>query len=282
MVNADPIDRESLKRKDDNRRRIPPFAKKIIISLLCNTMTGALIAFIYRDKIPHRGVILDTKSPRVRPAIKASLFFNIYERSEIEQVQAFLDPNYNVIECGASIGATTTQILRLTKKKVVCVEADPSNTTILNNNIELNFGSAGHRCAIINAAIDYSGRNEIEFTVGESNLVGRSTEQGFAQGANRVSIPAQTIGKIVKEYGMNPFILVTDIEGAEAGIFASRDGCLASCYRIIGEFDGGRYNGRYYSISDLVALLSEQGFEKIYEHANRMVFQNCFFPKFCS
>jgi hypothetical protein len=154
----------NLKRKDRYRLWIPGVLKRALIHLVANTSVGNVLAWIYSNRIPHRGTILDTTSPRIAPATKASLYFGIYERSEIEQTAVYLAPGYDVIELGSSIGANTTQILKRLHghRKMVAVEADPSLCAILARNIELNFGGTLY-CHVVNAAISYTAGPTIRF-----------------------------------------------------------------------------------------------------------------------
>lgn len=214
-----------------------------------------------------------TSSPRIVPAIKAMLFFEIYERSEIEQAQAFLAPQYDVIECGASIGANTMQIMMRVAGKVVAVEADAELARILSNNLEENFGPS-HKCAIVNAAVDYSGAEAIEFSPGSDSLRGRVDSGQNNLAHPKVRVPAVSLESLIQRYGLGDFVLVLDVEGAEAGIFLHGFEALKKCYRIVCELDGGVSDGKWYSSSDLVSYLASIGFVRIYAHGNRMVFQN--------
>ena len=214
-----------------------------------------------------------TCSPRIMPTTKAMLFFEIYERSEIEQAQAFLAPNYDVIECGASIGANTVQIMMRATGKVVAVEADPELAGILSRNLEENFGP-GHKCAVVNAAVDYSGAAAVEFSTGSDSLRGRVGSEQNDPARPKVQVPAVTLESLIARYGLGDFVMVLDVEGAEAGIFLHAAEALKKCYRIIGELDGGVADGQWHSASDLIAHLASVGFVRIYGHGNRMVFQN--------
>ena len=75
--------------------------------------------------------------------IKSSIFWGIYERSEISLIKRFINIDLPVIELGASIGGISLAILRsVNSQKVISVEANPRlipnllNTNKLNNNFK--------------------------------------------------------------------------------------------------------------------------------------------------
>lgn len=267
------LNQDQLLRKDRFRRLVPHWIKGAIIRTACSDLAGRIIATAFRDRIPHRGSTILTHSPRISPATKAMLFFKIYERSEIEQAQAFLAPGYDVIECGASIGANTLQIARRATGKVVAVEADPVLAEVLRDNLAENLGPQ-HQCVVVNAAVDYSGASAVKFAVGSDSLRGYVGASLHDPAHSTVEVPAVTLEVIIEKHEIGKFILVLDVEGAEAALFLHAHEALKNCYRIIGELDGGVSNEKWYSIQDLIRYLAEIGFRRIHGQGNRMVFQN--------
>jgi FkbM family methyltransferase len=185
----------------------------------------------------------------------------------------YLAPGYDVIELGCSIGANTTQILKRLhrNRKLVAVEADPSLCAVLAGNIELNFGRAPH-CHIVNAAVSYTEGQRVGFRIGQTSLQGRIDPSTIVDDRG-MTVPCTTLSKLISEYGIGEYILVADIEGAEAAIFVKDPESLTNCYRIVIEIDGGVVDGVFYSISRLMSILSSCGFSLLHRHGNRMVFQ---------
>lgn len=267
------MNQQQLFRKDRIRRLIPHWIKQAIIWTACADWVGRMIALVFRNRIPHRGTTLLTHSPRIAAVTKAMLFFEVYERSEIEQAQAFLVPGYDVIECGASIGANTLQIAKRATGKMVAVEADPDIAAVLRANLVENLGPA-HNCVVVNAAIACSDASSVKFSVGGDSLRGHVDSRLKDAGSPAVEVPAISLETLVEQHDIGRFILVLDIEGAEAGVFLHSREVLRKCYRIIGELDGGVSDNVWYSVEDLSRLLSAFGFRRIYRHGNRMVFEN--------
>ena len=89
-----------------------------------------------------------------------------------------------------------------------------------------------------------------------------------------VDVPVSTLESLVEAHQIGKFILVLDIEGAEAQLFLQAEKAIENCFRIIGALDGGVAEGRWYSGEELVARLASTGFRCIYRHGNRMAFQN--------
>jgi FkbM family methyltransferase len=270
------MDKKQLKRKDLIRQWIPYFLREFIRLLIVNRMTGEIIAKIFHNQIPHRDCRIETSSRRISPVDKAALFFKLYERSEIDQTIAYLERDFDVIELGGSIGANSTQILRKVDEsiKVVIVESDPELCEILTKNV--NNNSKHPDTFIVNAAIDYSGTKKVELRRARSTLRGQvlSRKPG-KQDQNKFEVETITLREILRRFEIDVFILVSDIEGAEIGIFLKDQDILNSkCFRIIVELDEGEYDGRFYSIDDVIELADSNGLSIVHRHGNRMVFEN--------
>src|SRR5262249_42426132 len=142
----------------------------------------------------------------------------------------------------------------------------------LARNIELNFGRA-LQCHVVNAAVSYAAKPRTRFRVGLTSLQGRIDSSTLAAGGEVVTVPNTTLSKLISTYGIGEYILVADIEGAEAAIFVKDPGSLAKCYRIVIEIDGGWVDELFYSSSRLENMITSFGFTLLHKHANRMVFQ---------
>src|SRR3569623_274442 len=87
-------------------------AKRFIGPLLANRWTGLVAARVLRDRIPHRGLTIDTSSPVVTPEIKAALRMRVYESSEYRFVRRYVPTDCDVIELGGSLGVISCTIRR--------------------------------------------------------------------------------------------------------------------------------------------------------------------------
>jgi len=87
-------------------------AKRFIGPLLANRWTGIIAARVLGDRIPHRGLIIDTSSPVVTPNIKAALLLQGYESGEYRFVRRYVPTDCDVIELGGSLGVISCTIRR--------------------------------------------------------------------------------------------------------------------------------------------------------------------------
>jgi hypothetical protein len=77
------------------------------------------------------------------------------------------------------------------------------------------------------------------------------------------SVPATTLGSVLREQSIGPFVLISDIEGAEAGIIFDDRESLADCRQIIVELHRTTYKGTLYEPDDLAAAIEARGFQLI-------------------
>lgn len=200
--------------------------KNAVARVLFSHAVGGLIGSLFRDRIPHRGLRIDTSSPRVSRRVKAGLLLGSYESAEVRFVKRYLPEDADVLELGGSIGVVTCLIRRKIKpdRKVVTVEADPVLAKILRNNMRLNDCSD---VEVVEAAIDYGG-SEVSFAVGES------AEQGRVGGRGRmITVPTTNLSSLTAAYGFADFCIVSDIEGAEWNVLEYEKDVLENARLII-------------------------------------------------
>ena len=268
---------DKLKRKDSFRKFIPARVKNIFIAAISSKFLAKVISRIFNDRIPHQlGTRIYTRSERISSKTIISILFGFYERAEIDQIKTYLDNSLPVIELGSSIGVGTLQILlRQPTNRCICVEADPELFSILKYNIHYNFGETD-RVTLLNNVIDYSGEHTVQFQPSVDNLSGhiRSPSSNDSPANFTQCVPTSTLSHILEQYNIDKFNLVIDIEGAETGLIVADQVALRRCHRIMGEFDGGIFEDKAYSISDLLEILSNLGFIVLHQHGNRISLQN--------
>ena len=143
--------------------------KKVAASVLCSPLTGRLLGLVFGGRIPHRGARIEVP-PHGDPRVIAALFWGTYESAEIRFVRAHLQGDLDVVELGSSLGGVSSEIARRLQpgRQLVCVEANPDLLGILGRNLQRN---APHvQVQLVHGAINYCGRPEVEFAIGESNL----------------------------------------------------------------------------------------------------------------
>lgn len=228
--------------------------KAAVARQLVRPVNGRLVARLFRDRIPCRGVRVDTSDPAVADAIKASIFFRIYESAEQRLVSRLLRADLDVVECGASLGVVSAQILRRLGpgKRLVAVEANPRLLPALRKNLDL-AGGAG-RAEAVHAAVHY-GAPEALLQFGAESTMGRVGDGAAGQS---VRVPAATLGGLVRERGLGRYALVCDIEGAELSIALHDGEALRGCHQLVAELHACAEDGRAWAPDDLARLFEER------------------------
>ena len=254
-----------------NRLRgvLPTSLKGDLKQILANDTSGRLISNFYRHKIPYRGFKVAIE-PRVRSRIAAQLFWRFYERIELDQIEAFLPPDLDVVELGASIGVSTMLIARKLApgRRVVALEADPTIGTVAIKNYKLN--GLDDRITLVSSAAGYP-RGRAQFLRSSNTEGGKIADATNAQQTYEVEI--MTLSDVLDKHGIDECVLVADIEGAEAGLILDDAASLRRCRRIFIELHETTYKGREYSKDDLIALIEASGFRVIDRYRASAVFE---------
>jgi FkbM family methyltransferase len=223
--------------------------------MLCHPAVGRMVATVMRDRIASAGCGVDTSSNAIRPEIKASLFWGLYERAEIGFVRRYLSPDCDVVELGSSLGVVSCNIRRILPRncRLVCVEANPEVLPVLHSTLRLN--ACDHNMTIIAGAINYSGARDgiVSFSPGSSNVQGHIATA--ADGLDCINVPALTLSEVLSRADIGgPFALVSDIEGAEAGIVLNEHKALARCTQVVIELHRATVNRTDVQPRDMVDL----------------------------
>jgi FkbM family methyltransferase len=240
--------------------------KRRVGAVITNPVMGIVIARITGNRFRSRGLLVETSDASITPAIKAALFWNVYESSEIRFVRRYLRSDLDTVELGSSLGVMACQIRnRLEKsRKLVCVEANPRLRAVIERNLALN-GFAGNT-EVVTAAIDYSGASTILFGEGADTLRGRKGEQGTA-------VQAMTLEQLLNDHKIGAYALVSDIEGAEAGFVLHGKKALASCQQIVIELHDPIVDGKRVTVDDMVrSLIHDHGFRQVDRYGAVCVF----------
>jgi FkbM family methyltransferase len=228
-----------------------------MVRVLTASPLGWVIGVLWRNRIPCRGVRVNT-SVGVTNHIKAELFWGIYESSEIRFVQHYLNPHIDVVELGASLGVVSSHIARRNRgSRFVVVEANPALSEVIASNLATN--APAREVNIVNAAIDYApgSGHMTRFALGISNLDSRIIQ---GNSAVHTMVPSLTLSDLLAKYGIKEYVLVCDIEGAEAGILEYDSESLAGCQQIIAELHDTSKEGYQMRVSDLVERLVDLGY----------------------
>lgn len=258
------------------RRVVPLPVKKRATDLLCHPLVGRAVSWVFADRIPSWGCRIFVDSPRVSMRQRAEIFTRLYERAEIALIRRYLEPDVDVVELGGSIGVGASCIARTLRpdRRLVVVEADPELAPILERNLQENAG--GTHFDVVRKAFYAASQpvDRVRLQKGSNNLSGKvERELGEDSGDAASWIPVTNLSDLVQEYGIGEYTLVSDIEGAELGLFLNDAKALEGCRRIIAEIDSDEFEGRYYSIDAVIAMARDLGFELQERYFNCVVLQ---------
>lgn len=239
-------------------RRVVRTRDAVLFHPLVVTLVDRIIASVLHNRIRSRGCTVDTSSTLVRPWVKSLIFWGFYEKPEILFVQRYLRADLDVIELGSSLGVVAAQIAKriAADKQLITVEADPRLVDVINANVHANARTAN--VTVMNAAIDYSETAQpfVEIAFGESNLSGHIA--GESQREPGVRVATTTLSALLAAHAIQSYALVSDIEGAEAGIIEHEQAALAGCAQIIIELHDTTWQHRNTTIEDLSRALQEK------------------------
>lgn len=234
-------------------------AKVLVAATLCRPPLGRLLARHFENHIPSRGCVIEVDGAGAAASTAASLFFGFYESAEIRMVQRHLPRDADVVELGASLGAVSAQIARRLApgRRLVCVEANAGLLALLRRNVR---GNGPHvALTVVHGALDYSSSDATTaFVVAAENIFSRLAEAGEATRA--VDVPRVTLSGLLERHGLEDYVLVSDVEGAEAGLLVRDKAALQRCRMIVAELHATTFDGRAVSVDDLVRHVEALGF----------------------
>jgi FkbM family methyltransferase len=230
--------------------------KRLISTFICHPIVGKFIGYIYENKIPFRGVIVDVSLVNIPPENKCLLRWGLYESAEVRFVEKYLYSHINTVDLGASLGAMSSKIASILKPNIslVCVEGNPRLTACIKRNLDLN---ASHlKVAVIPAAIAY-GTDSVKFFVQDNNLCSSASNESTLQS---IDVPAIELNQLLRQNQIETFQLVCDIEGAELGIIQNDTNALSKCIQVILELHGVTQNSNAICEEDILSMFIDAGF----------------------
>ena len=190
-------------------------------------LTGRALKGIYRNRIRSGGCVIDANDQVFSPWVRSMIFWGLYESAELQLINRYLPATLDVVELGGSLGVVSAHIGRCLEpgRQLVSVEANPALMHVLRANLTSN---APHvRASTHNLAV-CSGPDRPEFvemSFGESSLAAWITHPGDAKGSCQV--PSVALSDLLAWHEIGSYALISDIEGAEAGLFLSERDCAS-------------------------------------------------------
>jgi len=242
--------------------------------------TGPLLRFLGVKKIQRFGVTLDTASSLVSDHCVAALFWGIYEWGERRAILRYIKKDCPVIELGASLGFISSLAARQTPgQPQVAVEANPHLLPILKDNIARN--GAADKVQVQWNAIDYSGAAEVKLDLDTGSSLSGAIAADARSSTTTVAVPCTTLGAILRERNLSRYVLICDIEGAEAGLLREDPATIAACQQMIIELhDATTRDGTKVTPSQLgEKLAAAWGLQIISRDGNVWVLERTALPK---
>ncbi len=148
------------------------------------------------------------------------------------------------------------------------LEANSNLIETIQTNQILN--NPGTNYCTINKAIDYSGENKVAFNIYENNLSGNVSN---SKSDKKMFVPGVKLNDILKQFQIEKFILICDIEGSEAGLLIKDKEALKNCVQMIIELHQTTFEGIHYSVNDQKKILiNEHKFKLSDRYGNVFVF----------
>ncbi|MEQ3689883.1 MAG: FkbM family methyltransferase [Flavobacterium sp.] len=235
--------------------------KKYIAKILVNNISGSIIAFLYKRKIPFHNLVIDISNTVIKKKIAASLFFKTYESAEVRFISQFLqDYEGTIIELGSSIGVVTSTIAKANPNATVfSFEADSRFIPIIENNLQLN------RIQNVNCYNEIIGSEGFVFSVGDDNTMGK-----IVKGESGLSNFKQ-LSSLLQIHNITDFVLVSDIEGAEYFFLFEESNLFTNCSLMIIELHPIEINNELITVAEMIEKIKSLGFNILAVYGSNVV-----------
>jgi FkbM family methyltransferase len=249
--------------------------KAFIYSVLCNAFTGYLISTIFKRSVPDirwKKYLFALDQKIVTKKTIAAIFFGFYESAEIRFIEKYLNGNLNVIELGSSIGIVSSHIARKLKSgtKFIMVEANPVLPEIIRANIDRHI-SKDVSYRILNYAISY-GTENVFLQVAHDNTDTRVSKNPLNTNSG-IMVRSKTLTSILKEFDINEYAIVCDIEGSEVEWLTNEDISLKNCKQLLVELHNTDY-GIHFTIDDIKDLITKKHNFKLVDNRGPVYYFN--------
>ena len=230
------------------------FLKVFVARILTSAPIGYLVKIFSAGILQKQDLKITVKSKQITPGVAASIYWGFYESAEIRFIHKYLRHDLPIIELGTSVGIIACISRKKNSEQLVCVEANPELIPVIEKNFELNEVK---NYKIINAAIGYEKDKKSYFGKGNRNTSGKIIN---VRTKSSVLIKQITLSSILENEKINDFILICDIEGAEAFILQNDSNALQNCKQIIIETHQINVNDTLIKSSDIRDTIIGLGF----------------------
>lgn len=170
---------------------------------------------------------------------KFLLKFNLWEKKERSLIQ-FLDEGLDTVEAGGGIGSMSVFLRDKIgpKPKIFVLEPNPKLCEIILNNFKLNNLDNLKKNIIINKALSNKANLKVqlyEFDEPFENKLTLDSYEFTNRKNSNLIVETIDINSIIKEYNINQFQLIIDVEGEEYNILNYNNDWLSKCKYIMFE-----------------------------------------------
>lgn len=243
--------------------------KSVARNILISDFAGNIIRFFTSTVRLYR-LQFTVSSELIKGKIVSLIFFQKYEKEEVEMIRKYLRSDLPIIDLGSSLGIVATTAAAQSNQSIVCVEANEALMPLIEENL-LSNGVTEDRYILVNAAITDSSNNgkSLFFETRGSNELGRLCT---ADTPNAIRVETITLNTVVSTLRDTDYVLISDIEGAEAAYLFSDTECLKACRQLFIELHPVTWNGAQLSIDDLVSRIQLLGFELVEQRGANFYF----------
>lgn len=180
------------------------------------------------------------------------IFWGLYEKTELEFVRKHIDNNCDVIDLGSGVGRVACVAGKKLSidNKMICVEANIGLIKTLRHNILKNI--ANKKIHVVNGVVGYGDKSAVGFSNEENFLVSKTVT------SEKNQVKTITLKKLITQYGISDYILVSDIEGAEVNIMKKDGDSLLKCRKMIIEFHNTCCDGKRYNIEGVCKMIKNR------------------------
>lgn len=250
---------------DPSMQRIVWRLKGRLAKVLCTDGMGRLLARVLNDRIPYRGIAIDTSDPVFSARSKAQMFWRVYESAECRFVQRHLQGTKFAIELGSSLGVVAAHLARAMADggRLMCVEANPALLPALEAALTRMQGAKHFHVEVIHAAVVADPKQREASLVLGDETVGSKIVDPLSSDGKVVNVPAVTLSEVVERSAFPEFALVSDIEGAEISFILSDPAALRLCRRMVIELHDVSSGPRQVRSEELLQVLIANGFRLV-------------------
>ena len=201
------------------------------------------------------------------------LKFGMWEAKERNLIK-FMDKDIDTIEAGGGIGSMSIFLRDHigSNSKLLVLEPNPKLTKIIKKNFIINKFDNFEKNIIIQKALSYQEQVKVkfhEFDEPFENKLNLDSYEYTKQTNKFLSVETTNINSLLKEYKIQYFQLIIDVEGEELNIIKEQNQWLSTCKYIM--FEAHHESTKFQSI---IQTLNDRNFKLYKKNYNVYLFKN--------